>query len=98
MAGAETRRERQRGDGFWALHSCRNAAAGALLSPRQDELRSLRDGTVSGQEILLLALSGGACAGYAALALREDTSLRHFNADLIARQSHMLRVRITGAG
>ncbi|MFI1496131.1 hypothetical protein [Streptomyces platensis] len=86
------------GDGVWALHSSRNAAAGAILSPSQDELRSLRDGTVSGQEILLLALSGGACAGYAALALREGTSLRHFNADLIARQSHMLRVRITGAG
>ncbi|MGY5136600.1 hypothetical protein ACWGJW_30145 [Streptomyces nigrescens] len=45
-----------------------------------------------------LALSGGACAGYAALALREGTSLRPFHADLIARRSHMLRVRITGAG
>ncbi|MGY5081720.1 hypothetical protein ACWIGX_32285 [Streptomyces nigrescens] len=76
----------------------RNAAAGALLSPSRDELRSLLDGTASGHEMLLLALSGGACAGYAALALREGTSLRPFHADLIARRSHMLRARVTGAG
>ncbi|MEU8785386.1 hypothetical protein [Streptomyces sp. NPDC048637] len=88
----------RKGDGVWALHSSRNAAAGALLSPSQDELRALLDGTASGHEMLLLALSGCACAGYAALALREGTSPRRFNADLIANRSRMLRVRITGAG
>ncbi|MGW8555369.1 hypothetical protein [Streptomyces tubercidicus] len=88
----------EQGDGVWALHASRDAAAGALLSPSRDELRALLGGTASGHEMLLLALSGCACAGYAALALREGTSPRRIDADLLAGRSHMLRVRITGPG
>ncbi|WP_159030704.1 hypothetical protein [Streptomyces sp. 769] len=87
-----------KGERVWALHPSTGVAPGAILSPSRDELRSLLSGRVSGYEAVLLAMWGCFTAVLAVLDLREGTSLRHLNADLVAGRSHMLRVHIAGPG
>ncbi|GGX24651.1 hypothetical protein [Streptomyces noursei] len=88
----------KKGDRVWALHSSSGAVPGAVLDPSWDELHSLLGGHVSRYEAALLTLWGCFTAGFAALVLREGTTLRHLNAELAAGRSHMLRVHIADHG